>query len=475
MPASVLLTFGAVTLASDRLVEFSARTFPRLDQLTPAPTPTTLVPLDVGHTVGTAPFATQSVHRRAGNFTVVPPNWTLSMRNGQMSPTANPSLCLSAARPAVSSPVELLSCTAMAGAPPPRGGRTAMALATADATATTVGRSHWPGALPHWYAAGIIQSLSLATCDSGDGGTRWESFNGSAGPLVTMLRGTVVGLYSDSIHPGARATMNQLAPLLTGGGAGADQVLVGCFGWMLDLALAFTGESEQPLPIVDPESPQWSTGNATYGELRILVCELRTAAAARGLHRLKLGALFVGWAHLYNLRSAFATRHPEIYMNDGAQLAHGLAWSMAADKYPYASHPSGVVAGASFFKLFGAQWAALSVFLGLDAVVLRDGLSGFARGGRHGPFGDTASKNATANQRWIDGVRELFRQTKLAAPHTTVLGYSQQGSAVGIYRVGLSDVEQLVADGFIDAWVDQSWAGAWEDVPTRYAKSQGWT
>jgi hypothetical protein len=41
--------------------------------------------------------------------------------------------------------------------------------------------------------------------------------------------------------------------------------------------------------------------------------------------------------------------------------------------------------------------------------------------------------------------------------------------------VGLSDVEALVADGFIDAWVDQSWAGAWEDVPTRASKTTGWT
>ena len=92
-----------------------------------------------------------------------------------------------------------------------------------------------------------------------------------------------------------------------------------------------------------------------------------------------------------------------------------------------------------------------------------------------GPCGETACANVTENNLWIDGVRELFRQTKTAAPNTTVIGYSQEQSAVGIWRVGLSDVEALVGDGFIDAYVDQSWAGAWEDVPTRASKTTGWT
>lgn len=102
-------------------------------------------------------------------------------------------------------------------------------------------------------------------------------------------------------------------------------------------------------------------------------------------------------------------------------------------------------------------------------------MSTFANHGRHGPFGDAASSNASLNARWLNGVRELFKQTKTAAPGTTVLGYSQACSAVGGWRVALSDLEQVVADGYIDAWVDQSWAGAMEDVPTRKSKTLGWT
>ncbi len=458
--ALLLGCLGAVQSHSDRLVEFSSRTFARLDQLKPATTPTTLVPAigSKGHMIAESDM----------------PRWSLDPSGGQLRPDANADLCLSALDLNETAAVALRQCARSSGKGTPSSQeqqwewdssrqqlRSVMASSALCVTGTPIG---------------IVHTLSLARCDSLDNGTRWgSSFNGSQGALVLDLRGASLVLHPDSVHPGARGVVARLEPLFVGGGPDAEQVLVGCFGWMLDLALGFTGQPDQQLPIVNPESPQWSTGNATYADLRLLIRELRTAAAARGMRRLKVGVLFVGWGQLYNIASDFAARHPEIYINGGTQLAHGLAWSMAADTYPYASHPRGVSAGSSFFELFGAQWAALSTFLGLDAVVLRDGMSGFARGGRCGPFGDAASRNATENQRWIDGVRELFKQTKTAAPQTTVLGYSQQGSAVGVYRVGLSDVEQLVADGYIDAWVDQSWAGAWEDVPTRYAKTHGWT
>ena len=39
----------------------------------------------------------------------------------------------------------------------------------------------------------------------------------------------------------------------------------------------------------------------------------------------------------------------------------------------------------------------------------------------------------------------------------------------------MTDVEAIVADGFIDGYIDQSWSGAWEDVPSRHSTGMGWT
>ena len=44
------------------------------------------------------------------------------------------------------------------------------------------------------------------------------------------------------------------------------------------------------------------------------------------------------------------------------------------DNYSYAAFPSGVAAGTSFQHLYGQQWGSLSKFVGLDLVLLRDGV-----------------------------------------------------------------------------------------------------
>jgi hypothetical protein len=81
---------------------------------------------------------------------------------------------------------------------------------------------------------------------------------------------------------------------------------------------------------------------------------------------------------------------------------------------------------------------------------------------RSGPFGFTASPNVTLNQQWRDGLGAWYREAKLGNPQAQVWGYSSAASAVGEYRVSNQDLEAYVADGYIDAWIDQTWAGAWQ-------------
>jgi hypothetical protein len=111
----------------------------------------------------------------------------------------------------------------------------------------------------------------------------------------------------------------------------------------------------------------------------------------------------------------------------------------------------------------------------LDVIVIRDGFSTAANYVRTGPFGAHGTADAAKQQAYINGVRAFFRETKQANPAAKVIGYSQASSSVGEWRYGMTDVETIVADGWMDAWVDQSWSGAWQDVPTRPTAGLGWT
>ena len=166
----------------------------------------------------------------------------------------------------------------------------------------------------------------------------------------------------------------RLSPLLspTSGSIGVILDL----GWLMDIVTEWGGRGDQGYPIDTTMAPQWR--GATYASFAALVGALRSAAAAAGLEapRFRVGLLLIGWAGIYQIPSgAFRQRHVEVFAGSG-QLHHARAAAgMVGDTYPYAAYPTGVRNGTSFFEFFGLQFASLAAFLGLDALVVRDGFS----------------------------------------------------------------------------------------------------
>ena len=274
--------------------------------------------------------------------------------------------------------------------------------------------------------------------------------------------------------------LDRLAPLYRS--VAGQRGLIFNVGWLIDLVTEWTGRIDQPLPLHSRRTAGWQ--GRTYADLRAFFVRLKQAAAEHGLPDLKAGVLFVNWGHvvwppdvkIYDLDSDWYDRHPEVYGPPTSfigmpELHPGM--SLHADHYPYATYPEGAAEGTPFIELFAAQWGSLSSFLHLDALVLRDGFMGPMSYVRNGPFGHAASSDPNDLRRWTDDVRRLFRAVKAANRDVWLMGYSSAVSAVADWRVGCVDFESVIADGAIDAWIDQTWGGAWQDW--WHQEWKGWT
>jgi hypothetical protein len=136
---------------------------------------------------------------------------------------------------------------------------------------------------------------------------------------------------------------------------------------------------------------------------------------------------------------------------------------LKADTYPYATRPKGLAEGEPFPEFFGDQWGSVATFLGLDFIHLRDGFFGPLLYTRCGPYGTTASADPAENRTWTDAVRRLFRACKDSHPSGLVIAYSSGISGTAEWLTGCVDLEEIVADGALDVFIDQTWGGAWQD------------
>jgi hypothetical protein len=272
-------------------------------------------------------------------------------------------------------------------------------------------------------------------------------------------------------------------------------------GWLMDYVLDWRGDLNQLIPIVrnmklekfirrsgplkgsimermhiwkqhfayvDAETvryPDWS-----YGDLQTLCTLLRQQAKAGGLGEVKVGSLVLGWQHIYGgSPSNWSSRHPQAFYRVDwfRQTLFNPTASLEDDSTAYAAYPQGVQQGLPIIDFFAAQWGHLSRTVGLDAIILRDSLIGSVPYLRRGPFGNLASPDPAQNLAWHQATADLVRLTKQANPEALVIGYSNAASAVADWRANCVDLEAIALEGYLDAWIDQTWAGAWNEVGVR--------
>ncbi len=233
----------------------------------------------------------------------------------------------------------------------------------------------------------------------------------------------------------------------------------------------------EQVEFVPLEYPAW-----TYADVADLVRALKDESARRGLGEIRVGTFVVGWASIYEGEtSAFARRHPEAFWPTcNGRHCFNPESRLVENNAPWAAFPEGVPGGARTIDYFAAQWGHLSRTVGFDALVLRDSMLGMGVYGRFGPYGNNGpsdpSKLASHSKAWGDFIQAV----KQANSSVWLMGYSNSSTAVADWRVGGFDLESIAKEGFLDAFIEQTWSGAWNETGQRKETfwnypTRGWT
>lgn len=216
----------------------------------------------------------------------------------------------------------------------------------------------------------------------------------------------------------------------------------------------------------------------TYSDLKKLSASIKKIALKKyGLTDIKVGTFVLGFESIYGGdKTNFIKSHPDAYVSNFPNLVARLS----ADKTKYGAFPGGIPEGTPLPEFFGKQWGSFSKTLGFDVIVLRDSYMGVGIYDRKGPYGKTAPADTVKIKRWSEATAELVKQTKVSNPNALVIGYSNAASAVADLRVNCFDLETIAQEGYLDGWIDQTWAGAWNEVGQRpnwfwNRQTLGWT
>ena len=216
----------------------------------------------------------------------------------------------------------------------------------------------------------------------------------------------------------------------------------------------------------------------TYTDLKKLSNLIKKVAYKKyGLKDVRVGTFVLGFESIYEgEKSIFAKKHKNTYLKN----APNLIALLSAENIKYGAYHGGIPENTPFTEFFGKQWGNFSKAVDLDVIVFRDSYLGVGIYARTGPYGKSAPGDPEKVKIWSDATADLVRQTKISNPSALVIGYSNAASAVADWRVNCFDLESIAKEGFLDGWIDQTWAGAWNEVghrPETFWNNQllGWT
>jgi hypothetical protein len=224
--------------------------------------------------------------------------------------------------------------------------------------------------------------------------------------------------------------------------------------------------------------PRRGYGPWTYGDLKTLASGLRSTAASHGIRNFKVGSLALAWtaaygteASVYGTATTFLLRHPEAFTAAAKEANFGSFFNpgnaLHQDTARFGGLPAGIPEGMPVHRAFAAQWGSVSREVGLNAIMLRDSFGMPVPYERNGPFGRVAPSPAIA-YKFHESVAALVRETKRSNPAALVMMYSNGASAIGDWRCNCCDLEAIASEGYLDIFVDQTWAGAWNEVGVRH-------
>lgn len=290
--------------------------------------------------------------------------------------------------------------------------------------------------------------------------------------------------------------LRELGPLWEGAGDDGDvRGLVINFGWLMDIVTVWTGNPDQHLPIDSNRLSAWST--LTYRDLASLIDTISSHARQLGFGDIRVGPMMLGIGEfrteivkppsesseeehrgaIYQEKSVWLDRHPELFPFPIALTLHGpgidFRQPLNADTWTYAAYPDGIPNGTMFADFFSAQWAHLASYVGFSLLHLRDEFTSPIHSGRVSFTGDATPAAPGEIAEWSDHLIGVLTAIKNQSPETFLMIYSTGLSPAVERAYARVDISRVVAESPVDAWIEQTWGGAWQDWWD--AGLQGWT